>query len=453
MKLFCEISFVFWTWQHQKRSTSARLAQILNLTMSKTKQFCETSSIFEADSIKNDAILRDFLQKWKVECRADGLVPMRFAIFPIHLSKVLHLPRESDARSYEVLHLSRKIISANLKIWCSKMQPLSGNQRPDLLTALMNMSLVLRLPRKMDLRRSSSNVPHLPSFFEMLQNPHVLLTVDKVHNPLRLPRETTSERPKVVRACWCFKHLTWKCASRHNSVDFFDISTSKSGLNPSVFYAFGLEMCFAPQRRALFDISTSKSGLNPSVFTFDLEMCFAPQRCALFRYLNFQKWSEPVSFLHFWLGNVLRATMACTFSKSQLPKAEVVCTFLTWKCASRHTGVHFFISHLASWLRTRRFSEPTFRPSGATNHWKNTVFCNFPTFSRICIFFLLTLSLLFLIFFLLFFSDSSHLCFSSVHIVGGLTSKLPSIMAYWIDTIVIPIYIYVFMGLYICIHI
>ena len=30
-------------------------------------------------------------------------------------------------------------------------------------------------------------------------NPHVLLTFDKVHNPLRLPRETTSERPKVLR--------------------------------------------------------------------------------------------------------------------------------------------------------------------------------------------------------------------------------------------------------------
>ena len=29
--------------------------------------------------------------------------------------------------------------------------------------------------------------------------PHVSLTVDKVHSPLRLPRETTSERPKVVR--------------------------------------------------------------------------------------------------------------------------------------------------------------------------------------------------------------------------------------------------------------
>ena len=83
----------------------------------------------------------------------------------------------------------------------------------------------------------------------------------------------------------------------------------------------------------------------------------------------------------------------------------------TWKCASRHNGVQFFIAPLASWLRTRRFSEPTFRPSGATNHWKNTVFRDFPTFSRICIFCLLTLSLL--IFSLLIFLFSLLLpCFA-----------------------------------------
>ena len=112
----------FWTWQHQKRSNCARHPQFLNLTTSKTKQFCETSSFFEVDNIKNERILRDILQKWKVECRADGLVPMRFPIFPVYLSKLLRLPRKSDARSYEVLHLSRKNISANLKIWCSKME-------------------------------------------------------------------------------------------------------------------------------------------------------------------------------------------------------------------------------------------------------------------------------------------------------------------------------------------
>ena len=190
----------------------------------------------------------------------------------------------------------------------------------------------------------------------MLQNPHVLLTFAKVHNPLRLPREATSERPKVLRTPQFFVH-------------------------------------------------------------FDFEMCFVPQRRALFRHLNFQKWCEAVVFCTCSLRNVLRATTACTFSTSQLPKVvrdPGVLYILTCKCASRHNGVQFFISHLASWLRTRRFSEPTFRPSGAQNHWKNTVFRDFPTFSRMCIFFLLTLSLL--LFFLLIFLFSLPLPISAFHL-------------------------------------
>ena len=108
---------------------------------------------------------------------------------------------------------------------------------------------------------------------------------------------------------WCVLYiLTWKCASRHNGVHFFDISTSKSGPRPPVFYTFDLEMCFAPQRRALF------RHLNFQKWSEAEEMCFAPQRRALFRHLNFQKWSE----------------------------AECVLDILTWKCASRHNGVHFF---------------------------------------------------------------------------------------------------------------
>ena len=211
------------------------------------------------------------------------------------------------------------------------------------------------------------------------------------------------------------------------SVYLFDIFTSKKAQNPQFFYTFDFEMCFAPQRRALFrhffDIRTSKSGPRLSVFnTFDFKMCFAPQRHALFRHLNFQKCSENGVFCTFCLPNVLRATTACTFSTSQLPKvvrSSSVLSILTWKCDSRHNGVHFFMSHLASWLRTRRFSEPTFRPSGASNHWKNTVNRDFPIFSRIYLFFLLIFSLL---------SASSLLCVSTVHIVGSLASKLPSIM-------------------------
>ena len=100
-----------------------------------------------------------------------------------------------------------------------------------------------------------------------------------------------------------------------------------------------------------------------------------PCTCHAEWHLNVHKWSEPLVFLTSWLRNVLRATTACTFSTSQLPKVvqqRCALYILTSRCASRHNGVHFSMSHLASWLRTRRFSEPTFRPSGATNHWKTT---------------------------------------------------------------------------------
>ena len=145
-----------------------------------------------------------------------------------------------------------------------------------------------------------------------------------------------------------------------------------------------------------------------------------------------QKWKLIGVFCTFWLRNVLRATTACTFSTSQLPKVLRtwgVFSFVTFKCASRHNDVHFFISHLARWLRTRRFSEPTLRPSGATNHWKKHSVSRLSYLLAHLSFFLLTLSLLWSsLFYSSLLSDSSRLCFSSVHIVGSLTSKLPSII-------------------------
>ena len=150
--------------------------------------------------------------------------------------------------------------------------------------------------------------------------------------------------------------------------------------NVVCFVHFDLEMCFAPQRKvvrqwcALYILTSKYASRHNGVHFFDIsplhfhfEMCFAPQRRALFRHRNFQKWSG------------------------------VLC-ILTCTCASRHNG----------------FSEPTFRPSGAPNHWKNTVFRDFPTFSRICIFFLLTLSLLLL--FLLIFLFSLPLPCSAFHL-------------------------------------
>ena len=109
-------------------------------------------------------------------------------------------------------------------------------------------------------------------------------------------------------------------------------------------------------------------------------------------------------------------------------KTWCVLYILTHKCASRHSGVQkSVISHLTRCLRTRHFREPTFRPSRPTNHWKNTTIRDFPSSWRYCIFFLLILLSSDSAYLLCFPDSTSLLCFSSLHIVGSLTSKLPSI--------------------------
>ena len=144
---------------------------------------------------------------------------------------------------------------------------------------------------------------------------------------------------------------------------------------------------------------------------------------------------------------MLDATTACTFSTSQLPKVRQWCVLyiLTSECASCNNGVHFF--HIAtsksgpnpsvfntcySQMRFRPQRRATFHlispdvsapaalasllfnPPEPQNHEKNTVFRDFPTFSRTCIFFLLIFSLL--LFFLLIFLFSLPLPCSAFHL-------------------------------------
>ena len=58
-----------WSFEAQKRSFCARLPSKTKLWRSKTKLFCETSFKIEALKIKNEAFLRDFLQKRSFEAQ------------------------------------------------------------------------------------------------------------------------------------------------------------------------------------------------------------------------------------------------------------------------------------------------------------------------------------------------------------------------------------------------
>ena len=196
---------------------------------------------------------------------------------------------------------------------------------------------------------------------------------------------STSELQKVVWECSVLYIFTWKCASRHSGVQILDIATSKSAPNMQCFVHFHLKMCFSPQRRAIF------------------------------QHLNFKKWSETLSFLAFWLQNVLLATAACNF------------WFLLWPHDSAPAA-----------LTSLLFDSPDTRIIGKTQHFATPLtfgadVSSFFWFTRYCIFFLLTL--LHLLTLLSSDFTSSHLlfiCFSTLHIVGSLLFKLPSIIYIYI---------------------
>ena len=127
---------------------------------------------------------------------------------------------------------------------------------------------------------------------------------------------------------------------------------------------------------------------------------------------------------------MLRATTASTLSTSQLPKVlrdRLFLTLFSSKCASRRHGVQVYICPCRC-LRTRRFGEPTFRPSGATVEitqcFATFLHLRAPASSLPDFLHLLSSH----------FSLSPCLSFflavllHSVHIVGSLASKLPSIM-------------------------
>ena len=307
---------------------------------------------------------------------------MRFAIFPLHLSKeskVLCLPGKVMPGHTKALHLSRKIIFPN-----SKMQPLSGNQRPDLLTSLMNMSPALRLPRKMHLCRSSSIAPRLPSFLNMLQNPHVFAHFWQGAQALAPATRNDIRRQKVGQTC-----------------------------GVSFFQHFDFEMCLAPQRRALFRYLNFQKWSEHVAFLFNIWLRNVLRAATACTHLNFQKWSEPISFLHFWLRKVLRATTACTFrhiwTSKSAPNMRCFVHFDFEMCFALQRRAIF---HLSSGRLAPHPPEP--QTTGKTE-----CFATFLPFRA-------PGSSFFWDFLFLFFSSLLWPAFPSVHVVGSLTSKLPS---------------------------
>ena len=226
--------------------------------------------MFEVDIVKNEAILRDFLnfRTWEREKRRnsarlnskmDSWVqswrPRTNAFWVFFHSiclKYCACNEKSHARSCKVLHLRCKITLENLEIWCSRMHRALRKSAPwppnisdeHLLSCACHATCIFPDPLQMS---------HACQCF---WNCYKTLTPCSLLARCRIPCacHATSE-PKAVRACGVLHILTLKRASRQNGVHLFDISKL------------------------------------PKVV-----------------------WTEREVFSIFWLPKVLRATAACNFS-------------------------------------------------------------------------------------------------------------------------------------------
>ena len=122
-KLFCETSFKIEalklkneailrdflqkrSFEDQKRSFSARLPSKLKLWSSKTKLFCETSFKNEALKLKNEAFLRDFLQKWSFEAQKRSFSARLPSKMKLWISKTKHFCETSFKNDKLTRHLT-----------------------------------------------------------------------------------------------------------------------------------------------------------------------------------------------------------------------------------------------------------------------------------------------------------------------------------------------------------
>ena len=217
------------------------------------------------------SILRDFLVKngkLTVQLTASYQCVLRF--FHAMSLKYCACHEKVSPGAYEMLqNVTKKHLGIADDLIRQNATPLRKSA-PWVRTSQLKMPLVLRTCHEKCICADPLQMSHAPSFLKMLQNPHVLVTFQWMHNPLHFATQNDVWTPKCFRAtsksAQFLTLFTSKCASRHNAVHFFDISTSKSAPRPTVFNTFYVQMCFAPQRRALF------------------------------RHLNFQNCSEPLSF-------------------------------------------------------------------------------------------------------------------------------------------------------------
>ena len=212
-----------------KTKQFARLLYFLNLTTSKTKQFCETSSTFEVTTSKTKQFCETSFKNGKL--------------------------RAALTASYQrVLWFFHSICVKCCDRWCQVIRsaaPVMQNHLSKFEDLMLQNATPLRTSAPGPPNSSDADISCTASAMRHASLP-ILLTCStpailfwNATKPLRFAHFWEGAQalaPATRNDIWTSKSgpnpgvysiLTLKCASRHNSVHIFDISTTKSGPNLS----------------------------------------------------------------------------------------------------------------------------------------------------------------------------------------------------------------------------
>ena len=282
----------------QKRSFCARLPSKTKLWRSKTKHVCETSFKIEALKPKNEAFLRDFLQKWSFEAQKRSFCARLPSKIKLWRSKTKHFCEISFKNDTLTGHLTSEfqyvltIFKWMLQKYCAchekveprhtkscnchakwslqsntsvtwKLQPFHGFS----VGCFKHRHRKARNPCPCHAKRIVSEPLQIHHACQRFCNPHKLLRLPRILERIEIPA------PATRKALW----------------------TSKSGPRPwSILTSKSFSRAGVVQ---ILKTSTSKSALAPSVFNdFDFQIALARRRGANFEDFNFQKCSDAVSF-------------------------------------------------------------------------------------------------------------------------------------------------------------
>ena len=272
----------------------------MKLWSSKTKLLCETSFKIEALKIKNEAFLRDFLQKWSFEAQNRSFSARLPSKMKLRTSKTQHFCETSFKNDMLTARLTSEfqyvlaIFKWMLQKYCACHEKVAPRHTKSC-NCHAKWSLQITLPwpeicnpstdsaseastidiAKHEILAPATRNTSFPSLFKSTTPANVFATLTNscachafwnVSKSLRLPREKHFERQKVVRDPGVLTILTSKSFSRAGVVQILATSISKSAPRPSVFN------------------------------DFDFQIVLARRRGANFGDFNFQKCSEPLSF-------------------------------------------------------------------------------------------------------------------------------------------------------------